>query len=112
MTIQNITQKTILATNAKEAVSFLDQLLGLHKKSNPRSLIFNTRFGIHTFFLASAIDVIVLDKKNKVVKIKENLQPNTIFFWNPYYALVVELPNGAVKKSKTTLFDTLVFLAV
>lgn len=107
MIIVNLIKETTISTNTKEAKSFLDQLLGLHRKSNPRSLIFRTRFGIHTFFLSEPIDVIVLDNKNRVVKIKENLQPNRFFFWNPKYNTVIEIPKGTIYKSKTLLFDTL-----
>lgn len=107
MIVKNQTKNSILATDTKVATSFLDQILGLHRKSNPRSLVFKTRFGIHTFFLKTSIDIIVLDSKNRVVKIKENLQPNRIFFWNPNYNTVIELPKDAISKSKTLLFDTL-----
>lgn len=107
MIVKNQTKNSILATDAKVATSFLDQILGLHRKSNPRSLVFKTRFGIHTFFLKTPIDVIILDSKNQVVKVKENLQPNRIFFWNPKYNSVIELPKDTISKSKTLLFDTL-----
>lgn len=106
MIIVNLTKQTTLTFHAKQAKSFWDQLLGLHRKSNPRSLLFRTRFGIHTFFLHDPIDVIVLDSKNRVIKIKENMSPNRVFFWNPRYTIVIELPKGTIRKSKTLLFDT------
>jgi uncharacterized protein len=93
--------------DAKLANSFLDQLLGLHRKSNPRTLIFKTRFGIHTFFLKESIDVIILDSGLIVVKIA-TIKPNKIFFWNPKYDTVIELPKGFIKKSKLKLGDNVV----
>lgn len=107
MVIRNITQKKLLTSDAKVATSFVDQVLGLHRKSNPRSLVFYTRFGIHTFFLKTPIDVVILNNKNQIVKIKENLQPNKLFLWNPKYWTIIELPKGTIHKSKTLLFDTL-----
>ena len=82
-------------------------MLGLLKKSNPRSLLFKTRFGIHTFFLRTAIDVLVLDEKHAVQAVKESLRPNRVYFWNPKYPLVLELLKGSVRKSKTSVGDHL-----
>lgn len=105
--ILNQTKNTLLSSDAKLATSFLDRLLGLLNKSNPRTLIFKTNFGLHTFFLKETIDVVVLDNKNKVKKIKKDLKPNRLFLWNPKYETVIELPGGSLKKSKTSLGDKL-----
>lgn len=61
-----------------------------------------TRYGIHTFFLRESIDVIVLDHNLKVVKIG-TVKPNNLFFWNPKHSLVLELPRGTIKKTKTEI---------
>ncbi|KKR78312.1 MAG: hypothetical protein UU23_C0001G0076 [Candidatus Curtissbacteria bacterium GW2011_GWA1_40_9] len=107
MILYNLSQKTILTNNLKEAKSLPDKLLGLHKKTNPRSLLFKTRFGIHTFFLAKSIDVLVLNKKNKV-SIAKTIQPNRIFIYNPCYSIVIELPAGTIRKSKIQKGDKLI----
>ena len=109
MIIKNLTTKRLISQDAKLVESFLDRLLGLLKKSNPKTLIFKTRFGIHTFFLKEPIDVIVLDKNLKVVKLKQNLKPNQLFFWNPKYYWVIELPNKKIK-SKIEIGDKLNFM--
>ena len=108
MILKNISKKTVLAQDLKQAKSFLDKAVGLLRKSNPRALLFKTRFGIHTFFLREAIDVIVLDREFKVVKIKQNLNSNRLFFWNPGYFYILELPAGLIKKTHTTIGDKLV----
>lgn len=110
MIIKNLTKKTLLTDNAKICTSFLDTFLGLLNKNNPNTLIFNTRFGIHTLFLKSSIDVLILDTHNKVVKLKTNLSPNRFFIWNPKYFKVIELPSGTIKKTKTKLKDQLIIL--
>ncbi len=107
MILSNLTKKTILSRDLKEAKSFSDQILGLLKKSNPRSLLFKTNAGIHTFGLSEDIDVIVIDTNFKIVKFKKSLKPNSIFFWNPKYNCVIELPKGTIVASKTTLDDKL-----
>lgn len=110
MKIINLSKKIIIAENIKEAETLSDKILGLLKKTNPRSLIFKTRFGIHTFFLKESIDVIILDKDLKVVKLK-SLEPNKLFFWNPKYNLVLELPKGTVQETFTKIGDTLGLLS-
>lgn len=90
--------KTITLKNFKIADSFLDQLLGLLRPNNPRTMVFKSRFGIHTFLMSKPIDVLILDSHQHVVTTKSNLLPNRVFFWNPKYALVVELPVGVINK--------------
>ena len=106
MIIRNVTRKTIISSDLKEAKSFLDQFFGLLRQSNPRSLLFSTRFGIHTFGLRELIDVMVLDGGMKVIKMA-TVKPNSLFFWNPKYNKVLELPKGTIKKSKTKKWDTI-----
>ena len=107
MRLVNKSRNKALSFDLKQASSFSDQLLGLLKKSNPRSLMFKTRYGIHTFFMDKPIDVVVLDGNFKVVKLAESLQPNRLFFWNPRYNCILELPEGVIKKIKTQVGDTL-----
>ena len=66
---------------------------------------FTTRWGIHTFGMKSAIDVVILDKGNCVVKLAEHLVPNRIFLWNPTYQQVLELPPGTIKEKKINVGD-------
>ena len=61
---------------------------------------FKSRGGIHTFFMLSPIDVVILDESNRVVKIAKSLKPNRLFFWNPRYENVLELAAGTINKNK------------
>lgn len=106
MILKNKTRKTILAINLKEAKTLSDKLLGLLKSENPRTLLFKTRFGLHTFFLKEEIDVIVLNKLNRVA-IATTLKPNKIFIYNPMLETVIELPKNTIRLSKTKKNDTL-----
>lgn len=92
------------------------KLKGLVSKSigeisykNPEALLIETRFGIHTFFVNFPLDIIVLDRKNRVRKIKENLPPNRFFFWNPKYSKILELPIGSIRKLNLKLENILEF---
>lgn len=64
---------------------------------------FETHFGIHTFGVLYPIDVVILDTKLTVVKIHESLAPNRLFFWNPRYSRVIELPEGTVKNTNISI---------
>lgn len=96
MILKNLTTGKIICQDLKVAESFIDRMFGLLIKSNPRNMLFKTRFGIHTFFLKEPIDLAVLDNDFKVVKIKKNLKPNRLFFWNPKYKLLLELPRNTL----------------
>ena len=98
-----------MAEDLREAASFSDRLFGLLKKYNTRCWIFQTRFGIHTFGLKSPIDILVLDDGLKVVKLKMSLVPNKLFFWNPRYSKVLELPEGVIEKTRTEVGDMFKF---
>lgn len=106
MILKNLTSGSLISSELKTADSFLDQLLGLLQKKH-KAMLFLTRFGIHTFGMKNKIDVLVLNNQNITVKIKSNLKPNRIFLWNPKFNILIELPEGALKKSKTKLGDRL-----
>lgn len=106
MILKNTSRNSILSLDLKEAKSLVDKSLGLLLKNNPRSMLFRTRFGIHTFFLKNSIDVVILDKNHKVIAAK-TVQPNRIFLYNPIHSIVLELPEGVIKSSKTKIGDKL-----
>lgn len=68
-------------------------------------VFFTTRWGIHTFGVRSLIDVLILDKNNRVVVIRHRLPPNRILFWNPIYDRVIELPPGTITKKNIAVGD-------
>lgn len=84
----------------KKAKNLKEKIQGLIGKNKPIALMIKTHFGIHTFGLKFPIDVLILNNDNKVVSMKKNLKPNRIFFWNPMYEKVIELPHGTIEKEK------------
>jgi len=76
--IVNTTKQETLASDVREAKSFLARLIGLMFKpglGREQGLIFYQASGIHTFFMRFNIDVIFLDKEFRVVRIVKNLGP-------------------------------------
>lgn len=70
--------KIILAEKLEIAESFKDRLLGLMFSTSlgPRDALMLTPCkSIHTFFMNYPIDVLFLDKENKIVKIYKNMVP-------------------------------------
>lgn len=104
--LRNKTRKTVISKDLKIFKGNAQKTLGLLGKT-PQTILFRTRFGIHTFFLKYPIDVIVLNSQNRVVKVKRELRPNRIFLWNPKFEIVIETQSGKVEESKTEIGDFL-----
>lgn len=77
-----------------------EKIVGLMGKSQPESVYFTTRWGIHTFFMKFPIDVVILDRSNRVALVKQEVRPWRILIWNPVHSRVLELPAGMTKKLK------------
>ena len=80
-----------------KANTFKTKLLGLMFKKNINYglLIINCK-SIHTFFMKENIDVILLDKNNKILKINKNIKPNKIIiFKTKKRTNILELPNNS-----------------
>ena len=92
---------------ARRTKSLKEKVIGLIGREKPVSLLIKTHFGIHTFGLKFPIDVLILDKKNKIVSLEKNLMPGKIFLWNPIYNKVLELPVGTIDKKKIKINDTI-----
>jgi uncharacterized protein len=87
--------------NAKIAKSFFDRTLGLMFKKNidfNSGLLIKDCNWIHTFFMRFPIDVIYIDKNNKIIDIQKNLKPWT--FAKPRFKSkhVLELKGGFLDK--------------
>jgi len=89
--------------HVKEVTSLWEKSQGLLGSKKPHPLLLRTRFGIHTFGMKFPIDVIILDKENRVVALRKNVKPNRLYFWNPMYNTVLELPLGTIEEKKILL---------
>ena len=90
----------------KESKNIREKITGLIGKEKAFALLIKTHFGIHTFGLKFPIDVLILDRYNKVIVIRKSLKPNRIFVWNPIYERVLELPEGIIDQRKIKINDT------
>jgi uncharacterized membrane protein (UPF0127 family) len=113
--IINKTKDTILAENAVLADTFFKRIKGLIGRkefTKGEALILEPCNSIHTFFMRFPIDVLFVDKDNRIIKAIISLKP---FRLTPIYFkanLVVELPYGTISSTFTEPFDLLSFKTV
>jgi uncharacterized protein len=110
MRVRNKTKKTIIVDRIRVAKNLQEKVIGLLRSEKPEVLMLRTHFGIHTFRMKYAIDVIILDKNNKVAALKASLPPNRIFLWNPIHETIIEMPEGLIEKTKTEIGDKIEFV--
>ena len=83
--------------NLEVANTFFKKFWGLMGKRNIKTGYFfpKTR-SIHTFFMKENIDIIMIDKNNRVVFYKKNVPKNKIIIKKKAYH-TIELPNNSLK---------------
>ncbi len=108
MRLINLNGNQEIVKEIHKADTITKKINGLIGKNNPQALYLETRWGIHTFGVKFPLDIIILDSKWRVKKIHESLKPMKIFFWNPIYFRVLELPQDTLKNSKVSLDDVLI----
>ena len=106
----NLTKGSVVVRELRVARNFFERLRGLIG-SEPLGigegfLIPHCR-GIHTFGMDYAIDAIYLDDEGKIVSALENLPPNRFGTINFKARSVLELPAGAIRRSKSNVGDLL-----
>lgn len=85
----------------KECISFKDRLLGLmFKKNISVGYLFKDCNSIHTFFMKENIDVLLLNKDNKILYIYKNLKPWKIILPKKDVYSILELPNNSCEYLK------------
>ena len=112
MRIFNKTKNSSLAEKALLADNFFSRAKGLIGRPgiySGEALVIARCNSIHTFFMQFAIDVLFVDKNNIVVGALNNVKP---WRFSPVYwrsGVVIELPIGVIKESKTCEGDEIAF---
>lgn len=89
----------------KKLTTFWERLQGLSFKNKIIPVYFETRWGIHTFFVKEPIDVIICDDSYIVRKLVRSLKPSSVLVWNPGYKKVFEIPESYGKNAKINIGD-------
>lgn len=110
--VRNVTRKTWLADDMREARRFLERLRGLMgRKDFPMGSALHIApcSSIHTFFMRIPIDVLFLDAQLRVVDAVDALPPwraSKLYF---DARSTLELPAGTIRASLTQAGDELAF---
>jgi hypothetical protein len=115
MQITNKTRKTAVAARFKLCRSVASKAKGLMFTNetcvNEAALLFEFKRpmmqSLHMFFVFYPIDVLFLDENKKVLDVKERFKPFTVYNSLEKSKYVIELPSGAVKRSRTSKGDVL-----
>ncbi|MFH0763259.1 MAG: DUF192 domain-containing protein [Candidatus Omnitrophota bacterium] len=110
MKIINQTKNITLAQDAMLAGALFQRmrgLLGRKEFKQGEGIILKPCNSIHTFFMRFPIDVLFVDKNNKIVKTIANFVPFRIS--NIYFrvSFTIELPAGTIEKTLTSPGDIL-----
>jgi uncharacterized protein len=104
----NKTKGSCVASEVYEARSFLERLKGLLGKSGLKEgegMLLEPAYQIHTWFMKFAIDVLFLDRDRKIIHLIKDLKPYRVSGLYKSSRSVLELPSGAIEKSKTETGD-------
>lgn len=110
MPVINLSKNTWLATKVFRADSFLTRLVGLLNRKHlgpEEALVLTPCKGVHTIGMKFPIDVIFLDKTDKVLGYNSRLRPYRISGIYPGATIAVELLSGSIDKSQTEIGDRL-----
>jgi uncharacterized membrane protein (UPF0127 family) len=108
MKIFNKTKGTLLAEHADLADTLFLRMKGLLDKNDIKkgqALIITPCDSIHTFFMRFAIDVIFVDRRNRVDFTITSIKPWRLsrLCWRAKFA--IELPSGVIRDSHTEKGD-------
>lgn len=108
--IRNLTRGQVLAERCEVARSFLARgrgLIGRKALAAGEGLLIRPCSSVHSFFMRFPIDVVFVDRHDRVVGLTEAMPPNRPYAgaWGARY--VIELPSGAIAATGTRVGDAL-----
>lgn len=84
-------------------------LLGRQGLAEGEGLLIRPCQGVHTFLMKFPIDVVFLDRENRIIHTVQNLQPNRMTKVLLRASSVIELPAGTVFHSGSGVGNQIVF---
>jgi len=106
-------QGQIWARHVEHAVKWHERMRGLLGRAalgDDTAMVISKCGSIHTVGMKFAIDLVFVDKTNRVVRIVENVRPGRFCVWGGWHAArVIESEAGRLDFSKLSVGDTLDF---
>ena len=112
MRISNATRQKELASNAWAARGFWPRLVGLLGRAHlapGEALLLEPCNSVHTAFMRFTIDVLYVDRDDRVVKAVPEMKPFRMSGMLRTDCKVVELPSGTIERTGTEAGDQLSF---
>jgi uncharacterized membrane protein (UPF0127 family) len=110
-TVTNLSRGTVLATSLEVADSGAKRnkgLLGRKALDLGGGLWIVPCQSVHTFFMQFPIDLVYLDRKNRIKKVSDSVRPWRISVCFSAHS-ILELPSGTIRDTLTKPGDTLEF---
>jgi len=109
--IDEITGKSVAddLVTARTVLARMKGLLGRDSLSSGEGLLIQPCMGVHTFGMKFPLDIVFLDREDRVVAVKRNMPPNRISRLYPSAASVLELPAGTLGSLRMVKGDRLIF---
>lgn len=112
--IRNSTKKQLIAKKIEIRDGIFSKFIGLmFSKKKKKALIFKFDkekiISLHMIFVFYPIDVLFLNKNRIVVDAKESFKPFAFCKSKKKAMYAIELPNGMIKKTNTSIGDKIEF---
>ncbi|MBW7881980.1 MAG: DUF192 domain-containing protein [Caldilineaceae bacterium] len=108
--VENLSRQTMLMNRGRVADNSwtrLKGLIGVKQLSAGDGLVIKPCRGVHCMFMSVPIDVVYVDKHDRVVAVDHVMRPWSIGRIYRQSQYVVELPAGTAEKSRTMPGDQL-----
>ena len=118
MMIINLSKGTVLAKEYKRCTSLFSKGIGLmftpQKQQKPLLFEFSKEklVQLHMLFVFYPIDVIYLNQKREIVEVKQSLKPFSYYSPKHRAQFVLELPQGSIQRTESTVGDKVEFKKV
>ena len=114
MRVVNKSKKSMIAPECSPYNTIWQHAKGLmFTMSMEKPLLFvferERKWGLHMLFVFYTIDVLFLDKRKKVVDLKEGFRPFAFYTPKKPCLYIIELPKGIIRKSRTSVGDRIDF---
>ena len=109
--VTNLTRSTVLATSIEVAASASMRnkgLLGRNGLASGEGLWIVPCESVHTFFMRFAIDLVYLDRKKRIKKLRSSVPPWRLSMCLSAHS-ILELPSGTIRATATECGDQLEF---
>ncbi|MDR1474623.1 MAG: DUF192 domain-containing protein [Endomicrobium sp.] len=92
-----------------KAQTFWQRFIGLMFKKNIKySVLFKNCKSVHTFFMCFNLDVIFLDRDNRVIKIVKQLKPFRIVLPVKNAVSIIEIPSNTIENVNSIIGKKLI----